>query len=90
MILDGNEHVACRAALREIAVAVHTNGHFGALQIVFVAHVHFCQIVRLAGLLQDFALKETEGGIGPAGAATVLVLHAGDRQLLDDGEYWFV
>ena len=90
VVLDGDENVAGRAALREVAVAVHAHGDLCALHIVLVADVHFGQVVRLACLLEDLGLEEAQCAVGPACARAVLVLDAGDGQLLYYGEYGFV
>ena len=78
VVLDDDEHVAGRTALREVAVAMHTNGHISAFHVVFVADKHLGQIIGLASLLQNFGLKEAQCRIRPAGAAAVLVLDTGD------------
>ena len=43
-------------------------------------------VLHLGVLLDDFTLQESQGGVGPAGAAAVLVLDAGDGMLNDGGE----
>ena len=58
----------------------------GAVHIILVGHKHFAEVVGLAGLAKDLTLELAHGGVGPARAAAVLVLHGGDGVLLDGGE----
>ena len=86
VVLDDEQHVAGTAALRELAVAVHTHLEFGALYIVLVGDEHLGQVIGLACGLENLRLEEAQRAVGPACAAAVLVLDTGDGQLLHDGE----
>ena len=83
-------YIVGRTALRELAVAVHTDLHDGTVHVVLVGYEHLTEVVGLTGLLENLALEETDGGISPAGTAAVLVLYTGDRQLLNSCEHRLV
>ena len=55
----------------------------GTLQIGLVGNEALAEVIGLARGLQNLGLEERQGGVVPAGTAAVLVLHAGDRVLLD-------
>ena len=81
------EHIVCRAAFREAAVAVHPHVVDRLVHVVLVRHEHLAEVVRLSRLPEDFSLEESRCRIVPAGAAAVLVLHWRDRVLLHGGKH---
>ena len=90
MGLHRSQYVFRATALSELAVTVITHYLNGTLHVSLVGHKTLAEVVVLASGFQNLSLEEREGRVVPAGARTVLVLHAGDRILLDGGEYGFV
>ena len=54
----------------------------GIVHVVVADHEHLTQVVRPTRLPQYLALEVAQRGVSPARAATPLVFHAGDGNLL--------
>ena len=90
---DG-EHVVCRAAGREVEVAVQTHVFVGPVGVGLIYAEHLREVGILEGVFDvaqtyGLGLEETYCGEGPAGAAAILVLDGSDGVLLDNGEFVF-
>ena len=86
MLTNHLQHIVARSALRNLTIAMHAHIVGGIVHVVLVDDEHLAQVHGASAAAQHFALEEGERGVGPAGAAAVLVLDAGDGVLLDDGE----
>ena len=62
----------------------------GTVHIGLVGHEALFQVIDLAGSLEDFGLKVTQGRVVPARTRTVLVLDTCNLILLDHSEYGLV
>ena len=65
---------------------MHAHVVGGIIHIIVIDHEHLAEVEGAAALAQYLALEEGKRGVVPTGAATVLILDAGDGQLLDNGE----
>ena len=90
MILQCGQYVLGRTTLCKLAIAMIANHLNGTFHVGLVLHKRFAQVHLLTSGLQDFGLEERKGRVVPARTRTVLVLHACDGNLLDDGKLGFV
>ena len=90
VVADDLQHVTEAGTLRHVQETVEADILERPVVIGMTDDEHFGQVrigFRLEVLrLDDFGLEEGDGGEAPAGAAVGLVLHRGDRNLLDGGE----
>ena len=90
MLLQRSQHVLGTTTLCKLAVAMEANHLDSTLQIGFVGHERLTEVILLARLLQNLRLKERQGTVVPARAASVLVLDAANGILLNRGEHRFI
>ena len=90
VVADNLEHVTEAGALGHVQETVQADILEGPVMIGMTDDEHLGQVRIGIGLevlgLDDFGFEEGDGGEAPAGAAVGLVLHRGDRKLLDGGE----
>ena len=60
VVLEAVEHIEMASALSERHVTVHAYRHHGTVHICLVSHEHLAEVIGLAGVLQDLALKVRE------------------------------
>ena len=65
---------------------MQTDAGLGAVFIGFVLKIRFAKVELALAHAEQFALEESEAGVGPAGTRAVLVLDAGDGVFLDGRE----
>ena len=90
VVLEAVDGVVEGAALREADITVGAYGAVGAVHVGMIHEERLAEVVLALAHAQEFGLKETERGEGPACSALVLVLDAGDGVFLYSGELYGV
>lgn len=78
VVFHAVNHVVEAAAFGERYVAVQAHRGFGAVYHCVVHHERLAQVVLAFSEAQEFGLEESERGVAPACARTVLVFYRSD------------